>query len=166
MPTGGTIFGPGIACGTQGAACVVDYPVGIVLGLEQAAAPGSTFSGWSAQCPNGIVTLTADRTCAPTFSGGGGPPPPPPPPASGERQLTIIATPGGSVLAPAIACGDAGGSCTVSFQAGIQIGLDIVVSPGFTFLGWSGAGCGPVVTLDVNRTCTAVFGPGVPESEN
>ena len=164
-PTGGTIFGPGITCGTQGNACIVDYPAGVVLGLEQAADAGSSFTGWSAQCPNGIVTLTADRTCAPTFSGSG-PPPPPPPPPSGERQLTIIATAGGSVLGPALACGDAGGSCTVNFPAGIQIGLDIVVSPGFTFLGWSGAGCGPVVTLDVNRTCTATFGPGAPESEN
>jgi len=69
-PTGGTIFGAAIVCGTAGNACTVAFPVGIVLGLEAVPDPGRTFLGWSAECPGGRVSLTGDRTCAPVFNGG------------------------------------------------------------------------------------------------
>jgi hypothetical protein len=160
-PTGGTILGPGINCGTTTNACVVDFPAGIVIGLDAIPDPGSSFGGWSTDCPAGLVNLTLDRTCAPTFTGGTPPPPPPPPPPGGLVRLTIVFANGGTVFGAGIVCGDEGSSCTVDMPAGVMLGLDVLDSPGFDFAGWSGEGCGPVVTLNVDRTCTPSF---VPES--
>ena len=156
-PTGGHIVGPAIHCGTAATDCVVDLPAGIVIGLEAVPDAGSTFTGWSSECPGGLVTLTADRSCAPTFSGGSGPPPPPP--SGGLVRLTIDRPSGGTVFGAGIVCGDEGTSCVVDLPAGLALGLEAVPSPGFEFVGWSGAGCGPVVSLDVPRTCTATFAP-------
>ncbi|MEZ5316054.1 MAG: PQQ-dependent sugar dehydrogenase [Vicinamibacterales bacterium] len=162
-PSGGTIFGAGIVCGTQGSTCAVDMPAGITLGLDAVPDAGSAFSAWSASCPGGVVVLSSDLTCSPTFTGST--PPPPPPPASALVQLTIVPTTGGSVFGPAISCGDAGASCSVQLPTGATVGLDAVASPGFVFAGWSGAGCGPVVSMTTSRTCTATFNPvvGPPE---
>jgi hypothetical protein len=118
--------------------------------------PGSSFVDWSSECPAGLVTLDADRTCAPTFAGGGSPPPPP----SGELvRLTIVATTGGTVFGAGIVCGDDGSACTIDLPAGLPLGLEAVPTSGFEFLGWSGAGCGPLVIVDTPRTCTATFAP-------
>jgi glucose/arabinose dehydrogenase len=156
-PSGGRIVGPAINCGTAATDCVVDLPAGIVIGLEAVPDPGSSFVGWSSECPAGLVMLDDDRTCAPTFAGGGSPPPPPPP---GELvRLTIVATSGGTVFGAGIVCGDEGSTCTVDVPAGLPIGLEAVPTSGFEFLGWSGGGCGPLVIVDTPRTCTATFSP-------
>ena len=158
-PSGGTIVGPAISCGTGGSACVVDFPAGIVIGLEAIPDAGSALAGWSSECPAGLVTLTEDRTCAPTFTGGGSPPPPSPPPG-GFTRLTIVPASGGTVYGAGIVCGDEGDACVIDLPTGLAIGLEVVPSPGFAFTGWSGAGCGAVVALDEPRTCTASFAPG------
>jgi len=153
-PTGGTIYGAAIVCGDGGSMCTVDLPAGIVIGLDAVPAPGSTFTGWSAECPNGQVTMTANRTCTPTFSGGV----PPPPPSTGFVRLTIVRPAGGTIYAAGIICGDAGDACAVDMPTGIQLGLEAVPTPGFKLDSW-GAGCGPTVTLNAPLTCTPLFTP-------
>lgn len=153
-PTGGTIFGPAIACGDAGAVCVVDLPAGAVIGLEAVPSPGGAFAGWSAACPGGVVSMTADRVCVPTFTGSTQPPQPP---ASGLVRLTIVRPAGGTIYAAGIVCGDAGAVCAVDMPVGVTLGLDAVPAVDFAFDGWIGQGCGPQVTLNASLTCTPSF---------
>jgi hypothetical protein len=157
-PAGGTIYGPGIVCGEAGGACFVDLPVGVTVGLDAVASTGSAFTGWSAECPGGTVNMAADRVCVPTFSGPSTEAPPPT--GSGLVRLTIVRPSGGTVVAAGILCGDAGAACTVDMPSGgVTLGLDVVPSSGFKFAGWTGHGCGGVVTLNSSLTCTPSFSP-------
>ena len=159
QPTGGTIYGAGIACGDAGVACIVDLPTGAVMGLDAVPSAGSTFTGWSAACPGGVVSMTTNRICMPTFSGSGTTPPPQPP-ASGLVQLNIVRPTGGTIYAAGIVCGDAGAVCSVDMPAGTTLGLDAIPSGGYHFDGWSGQGCGPQVILNASLTCTPSFSQG------
>ncbi|MBA4374085.1 MAG: hypothetical protein C0402_14635 [Thermodesulfovibrio sp.] len=57
---------PGIACGSD---CAENYS-GIEVTLTATPDVGFVFAGWSgdADCPDGVVTMTADRNCTATFS--------------------------------------------------------------------------------------------------
>ena len=57
----------GIGCGTD---CVETYNSGTVVTLIATAVAGSTFAGWSgnADCVDGVVTMTAAKTCTATFN--------------------------------------------------------------------------------------------------
>jgi hypothetical protein len=139
---------------------VIDYQAGLVIGFNAVPdSPGSVVN-WSADCAGGVVTMTADRTCTPVFVTAG-PPPPPPPPPPGLALLTIVVNGNGTVLGPGIVCGAGGATCSTQFPTGATIGLGVLPVDGHQFSGWSGAGCGPLVTMSVNRTCTATFVPAV-----
>jgi glucose/arabinose dehydrogenase len=164
-PTGGTIVGPGLNCGTGGSACVIDLPAGMTIGLETQAAAGFAFSAWTgdADCADGQLTMTTSISCSATFSGSGsgGPPPPPPspPPPSGLQRLTVVPPGGGTIVGPALNCGAGGSACSVDLPAGIVIGLEAVPVPGFSFTGWTGdADCADgQVSMISSVTCSATF---------
>jgi hypothetical protein len=72
LGTGGTGTGtvapspPGISCGTN----CWDYPGTPVVTLLQSPAAGSVFAGWTgadADCLDGVVTMTANRSCTGNF---------------------------------------------------------------------------------------------------
>jgi hypothetical protein len=69
VPTGGTLEGLDIICGSKGSVCSVNYPDGVPAELHPTADPGYTFMGFTGDCvPLGHTQMTSPRTCGATFS--------------------------------------------------------------------------------------------------
>jgi serine/threonine protein kinase len=94
QPTGGTIVGNGIQCGTMGQDCQVEQAEGTVIKLKGLADPDFTFKGFSGECArSGEAIMNQARRCGGVFmkdrvvaGGGGGNPGPgirPGPPTGG-----------------------------------------------------------------------------------
>jgi hypothetical protein len=69
VPTGGTIEGLDIICGTKGTACSAKYPDGVTADFHPTADPEYTFMGFVGDCaPLGHTQMIGPRTCSATFS--------------------------------------------------------------------------------------------------
>ena len=67
-PSGGTILGVRIMCGTAGDDCSTEVPSGEAVTLHFRPDPGFTFVGFTGECDaNGGTTMTSARTCGATF---------------------------------------------------------------------------------------------------
>lgn len=115
----------GIVCG---ATCQHRYAHGTNLTLTQAAAPGSTFGGWSGACSAEpcTFTLTSDLWATATFtriqyslavS------------RSGSGTGTVTSNPAGIIC---------GGTCALPFDPGTAVSLGASPDPGSEFAAWSG----------------------------
>ena len=182
-PTGGTVTGAGINCGTAGAVCTVTMPGATAIGLQATADSGYVFSAWSGQCSgtstsvsvqvSGAVSCGAAFTSSGSTSGGtggsntGGPSVPPPDdnllPLGAPYTLTITQPTGGTVKSAGINCGTKSKSCTVTMPGPMTLGLQAVAESGYSFLNWSGHCSGTsssyALALEGARTCTANFIP-------
>lgn len=142
----------GIDCGVT---CEAGFTEETEVTLTAAAAPGSTFTGWTGACsgivPTCQVTLSSDLAVTATFTVD--------PPInhtltvtrSGNGQGTVTSAPAG------IACGS---DCSEAYTAGTGVTLTAVADPGSTFAGWSGACSGASVcqvTMDGARQVSAAF---------
>jgi serine/threonine-protein kinase len=86
VPTGGTIEGVDILCGTKGSVCTANYPDGVPVELHPTADAGFTFMGFVGDCaPLGHTQMKAPRTCSARFSPTEIVSAPPPPPITGPR---------------------------------------------------------------------------------
>ena len=141
----------GIACG---AACSASYASGAAVTLTATAATGSTFTGWSGACAGTgtcIVTMTASRSVAATFTLV--------PVATYALTVTRAGTGTGLVTSSTgeIACG---ATCSATYTSGAAVTLTAAAGSGSTFAGWgqacSGAGA-CVVTMSAARSVTATF---------
>jgi hypothetical protein len=175
-PSGGTVTGPGINCGTAGTACSTTLPSGTTVGVQATADTGYSFSGWTGQCSGTSASLSlqvnGDISCGAAFtavsgSNPSGPSAPPPDdsvlPLGAPYTLTVTQPTGGTVKSAGINCGTKSKSCTVTMPGPMTLGLQATADAGYTFLNWSGhcSGTSPsyALALEGPRTCTANFIP-------
>ncbi len=140
----------GINCGAD---CSEIYPRPTVVLLGTTPDSGSTFAGWSgdADCSDGVVTMTGNRTCTATFNTTG--------PVTFTLSVTKAGTGTGTVTSsPAgINCGV---DCSEPYTSGTTVTLTATADAGSVFASWSGSSpdCSDgIVTVNANITCTAVF---------
>jgi serine/threonine protein kinase len=157
-PVGGTIFGPGIRCGTAGADCSATPRSGDSIALTVEADTGYTFNGYSGDCAaGGRAYMDAPRVCGATFVANAGENPP-----SGPTQiLTIAPVPtGGTLVDVDISCGSKGSQCSASYPEGVPVELRAQADDGFTFMGFKGD-CAPTGHTQMvgPRTCSGAFSP-------
>ncbi|MCE9576500.1 MAG: choice-of-anchor D domain-containing protein [Deltaproteobacteria bacterium] len=145
----GTVTGPGIACGTD---CTEATTYGASITLAAAAAPDSTFTGWSGACTGtGTCTITMDQTqtAIATFD------------RLTPELAVALAGSGAGTVASSPAGIDCGTHCTQSFAFGTSVMLTASATNGSTFAGWSGACTGTsascTVLIDRARAVTATF---------
>jgi len=160
-PTGGTVGGGGITCGTGGTTCSVTYTAPTSVTLTATADANYSFTSWGGSCSgtSGTTTVTVDgiKTCTATFTAAQTTGPP--------YTMTISPTPtGGTVTGAGLKCGAGGTQCSVTMPAAMTLGLEATPASGYTFSGWtgncSGTSAGIYVQLTGARTCGATFTAG------
>jgi serine/threonine protein kinase len=68
LPSGGTLIGNGIRCGSLAGECTVEHPQGEVVRLKPLADADFTFKGFTGDCPRtGVVVMSTSRTCGALF---------------------------------------------------------------------------------------------------
>ena len=166
-PTGGTVEGPGIRCGSAGADCSVNQPAGIEVTLTARPDPGFTFGGFVGECsPAGLVSMTAPRRCGAAFAkavarapqterapqadrprrGVGGavdqprpttPVEPAPAAPASSTILTVKRPTDGTIMGNGIECGPAMAHCASPEPTGASVRLMAQPKPGFVFTGFT-----------------------------
>jgi hypothetical protein len=139
-----------------GADCAEEYAIGTVVTLSAVAQSPSTFAGFGgdADCVDGSVTLTDNRTCSAIFIL-----------PKYALTVTVAGTGTGSVTSspPGINCGS---DCQELYDHGTVVTLTAAPAPGWLFGAWGGACAGSALTCQVTvnqaRTVTARFDPTPP----
>jgi uncharacterized repeat protein (TIGR02543 family) len=150
-PTGGTITGSGINCGTGGTDCSEIYDHGTVVALTQTPATGYNFGNWTGDCSGTgacSVTMTAARAVGAIFT-------------IQRFTLTVTAPTNGTITGTGINCGTGGtGDCTQDFDYNTVVPLTATPVTGYNLGGWTGACSGTgacSVTMTQARTVGATF---------
>jgi hypothetical protein len=148
----GTVSGPtGINCAST--TCTTSLSSGTKVSLVANAASGSTFAGWSTNCPGGSVTMTGNMACTATFN------------SSGYTLTSIVVnevtssgSPSGTIISNpvGISCGT---DCSENYPVGQIVTLTPKPAANSKFKAWTGhADCSDgSVTMDASKTCTATF---------
>jgi RHS repeat-associated protein len=133
----------GINCGSD---CTENYNSNTQVTLTAIPSADSVFAGWTGTgCTTGVVTMNAHRTCTATFN---------------RPKLTVTRTGTGTGTVTSSPSGiSCGSDCNENYDKNTQVTLTATPATGSTFAGWSGnADCSDgVVTMDVDKTCTATF---------
>lgn len=155
-PTGGTIVGPGIECGTKGNDCSTSRPTGDPVELAVQADAGYVFSGYTGDCaPAGRVMMSEARKCGARFDPTAAPPP------SVTFPLTITKPAGGTIAGePNILCGTLDNVCTANIPSGTPVTMRFQADDKFAFQAFTGD-CAPngELTMNAAKTCGAIFMP-------
>ncbi len=154
-PTGGTLSGPGIRCGTLGSDCSARRADGETVELTAQADNGFVLRGYTGDCaPGGLMIMKSARTCGATFDRIEAPP-------AATQTLTISPVPtGGTLEGIDILCGTKGSVCSANHPDGVPVELHPTADAGFTFMGFTGD-CAPLGHTQMSgpRTCGATFAP-------
>jgi hypothetical protein len=142
----------GITCDPACATQAQQFQEGTTVSLNAAAAPGSTFAGWSGACSGtAACSVTDNATVTARFNVA----------VSTDQLIVNLAGNGtGTVTSDpsGISCP---GACAADFATGTTVTLTATPTNGSTFNGWSGGGCtgtGPcVVAIVGDQTVTATF---------
>jgi List-Bact-rpt repeat protein len=153
-PTGGTILGPGIECGTGGSRCSASVKSGEAVELEPRPDKDYVFSGYTGDCaPAGRTSMTEPRTCGATFD------PVAAPAAAVTFRLTIAKPEGGTVVGNGgIYCGTNGAMCSADIPSGVPVSLKAESDDGFSFQQFTGD-CPSTgeMTMTSAKACGATF---------
>ena len=156
-----TVAGSGTVTGTAPFSCSTatdcsgTYAAGTAVTLTATPATGYTVGAWSGSgvaCSGSTcqVTMSAARSISVSFTAV----------ATPTYALGVTVTGSGTVTSsPAgISCGS---TCTRSYDQGTVVTLSAAPASGYSFTGWSGAGCTGtntcVVTMSAARTVAATF---------
>ena len=178
-PTGGTVTGAGLNCGTSSNTCSVTMPGPMTIGLQATADSGYALANWTGGCTGTTLSLSVQLngpiTCGAAFAavpvppptGPGGPSAPPPGgdglPLGAPYTLTVLQPTGGSVRSAGVNCGTKSKACSVTMPGPMTLGVQATADSGYVFLGWtghcSGSNAGYALALEGPRTCGASFIP-------
>jgi Divergent InlB B-repeat domain len=135
----------GIDCGTD---CTEVYSVGKTVVLSAVPGSNSKFTGWtgSSDCSGGSVLMDANKNCAANFA---------------LNLVTLSITAGNGIVTGTPSAINCGTACSFSFVPGTSVSLRATAASGYSFSGWSGAGCTGtadcIFILSSNTTVTANF---------
>jgi hypothetical protein len=155
-PTGGTIFGPGIKCGTKGDDCSTERPTGDVVELEARPDSGFLFTGFTGDCaPAGRISMSAPHKCGATFDAVA------PIPKATTFSLTVDKPVGGTIATdvgtPNILCGALGDVCATEVPAGVPVAMHMEPASGFAFQAYTKDCAGGEMIMNAAKTCGAIF---------
>jgi predicted Ser/Thr protein kinase len=152
-PSGGTIVGAGLRCGTRGTACTTSRPVGEPVEFQGEPDEGYAFSGFTGDCaPTGRMIMTEARSCGATFTESKAV-------SALMWPLTITKPTGGTIVgAPDILCGTLGSTCAGSVPDGQPVTLRAQADPGYSLNQFTGdCDASGAATMTAARTCGATF---------
>jgi len=153
-PKNGTIFGPGIECGTTGDKCTTRIPTNETVELVAKEDKDYAWTGFTGDCaPSGRMSMTKARTCGATFEKVASAPPP------ATFRLTITKPEGGTVVvAGGILCGMNGSACSIDIPSGAPVTLTPEAADGYRWEQFTGdcPTAGEMVMTSA-KTCGAVF---------
>jgi len=154
-PSGGTITGPGIRCGTGGSQCSTTVATGEPIELATDADKGFVWTGYTGDCaPAGRTSMNGPKTCGATFGpvvDGGSTPV--------TFRLTVTKPEGGTVVVSGgILCGTTGSTCSADIPTGVPVSLKAEADDGYSFDQFNGD-CPATgeMTMTSAKTCGAVF---------
>jgi hypothetical protein len=156
-PTGGTITGPGIECGTRGTRCSTTITTGEPIELATDPDKGFVWTGFTGDCaPAGRTSMSEPRTCGATFG-----------PVVGSEptlvtfRLTITKPVGGTIVgAGGILCGTNGATCSTDLPSGVPVDLIGNADDGYQFEQFTGDCPSSGKTMMTSaKTCGGTFIP-------
>jgi hypothetical protein len=154
-PTGGTITGPGIECGSKGTRCSTTVTTGEPIELSTDADKGFMWTGFTGDCaPTGRTSMNGPKTCGATFG-----PVVASLPTPATFRLTITKPEGGTVVvAGGIMCGTNGSSCSTDLPIGVPIDLVGNADDGYQLEQFNGdCPSSGKTTMTSAKTCGAIF---------
>ena len=154
-PTGGTITGPGIECGSKGTRCSTTVTTGEPIELSTDPDKGFMWTGYTGDCaPTGRLSMNGPKTCGATFG-----PVVASLPTPVTFRLTITKPEGGTiVVAGGILCGTNGSMCSAELPSGVPVDLVYNADDGYQFDQFTGD-CPSTgkTTMTSAKTCGAIF---------
>jgi len=153
-PTGGTISGPGIECGSRGTKCSAMITTGEPIELSNTPDKGYVWSGYTGDCaPTGRTTMAGPHTCGATFDAVESAAP------ISTFRLTITKPEGGTIVAAGgILCGTNGSTCSTDIPSGAPVSLKAESDDGYQWQQFTGdcPSTGEMI-MSSARTCGATF---------